>query len=51
MISKLCNNHFSAFAMPKLVQNNTSFILLAHLVLKMLQIGIFQDGGSPPSWI
>jgi hypothetical protein len=47
MISKLYNNHFSAFAMPKLVQNNTSFILLGHLV----QIGIFQDGGPPPSWI
>ncbi|KAG1687925.1 hypothetical protein GQR58_008209 [Nymphon striatum] len=32
MISKLYNNHSSAFAMPELVKKDTSFVLLVHLI-------------------
>ena len=42
MIPKLYNNHSSGFVMPELVQNDTSFVLVAHLMPEILHFMFFK---------
>ena len=42
MTLKLYNNHFSGLVIPKLVENDTSFILVAHSVQEILHFMFFK---------
>jgi len=37
--------------MPYLMENDTSFVFIAHIMPDILHILCFQDGGQWPSWI